>query len=230
MSNDQTADLAAVVEDLRNRVRYLEDIEALRNLKAKYAAACDDNYDPDRLAALFVEDATWESQGMGRYEGREAIREFFRGISGHFVFALHYGLNPQIEVAKDRIPAIRRWLGGTCSCRAPWETPARLCGGPVSTKRNTCESKANGCTKARSRPRSSTRPSRRVGQSSSSSSETRFVPSWYDEPESDRHRNLKRRRVRPAATKPPSRYRALIWADLRYSIPRVLCQSSFGSI
>ena len=31
---------------------------------------------------------------MGRYEGREAIREFFRGISGHFVFALHYGLNP----------------------------------------------------------------------------------------------------------------------------------------
>ena len=24
---------------------------------------------------------------MGRYEGREAIREFFRGISGHFVFA-----------------------------------------------------------------------------------------------------------------------------------------------
>ena len=107
MSNDQTADLAAVVEDLRNRVRYLEDIEALRNLKAKYAAACDDNYDPDRLAALFVEDATWESQGMGRYEGREAIREFFRGISGHFVFALHYGLNPQIEVTGDT--ALARW-------------------------------------------------------------------------------------------------------------------------
>ena len=101
MSIDQTADLAAVVEELRARVRHLEDVEALRNLKAEYAAACDDNYDPDRLAALFVENATWESQGMGRHEGREAIREFFRGISGHFVFALHYGLNPQIEVTGD---------------------------------------------------------------------------------------------------------------------------------
>ncbi len=107
MSTDQAADLAAVVEELRDRVRRLEDIDALRNLKAEYAAACDDNYDPDRLAALFVEDATWESQGLGKYEGREAIREFFRGISGHFVFALHYGLNPQIEVTSDTARA--RW-------------------------------------------------------------------------------------------------------------------------
>ena len=107
MSIDPTTDLSTMVEELRDRVRRLEDIEALRNLKAEYAAACDDNYDADRLAALFVEDATWESQGMGKYEGREAIREFFRGISGHFVFALHYGLNPQIEVNGDTARA--RW-------------------------------------------------------------------------------------------------------------------------
>ena len=107
MSIDPTTDLSTIVEELRDRVRRLEDIEALRNLKAEYAAACDDNYDADRLAALFVEDATWESQGMGKYEGREAIREFFRGISGHFVFALHYGLNPQIEVNGDTARA--RW-------------------------------------------------------------------------------------------------------------------------
>ena len=107
MSGDQTAELLAAVAELQDRVRHLEDVEALRNLKAEYAAACDDNYDADRLAALFVEDATWESQGMGRYEGREAIREFFRGISGHFVFALHYGLNPQIEVTGDTARA--RW-------------------------------------------------------------------------------------------------------------------------
>lgn len=107
MSTDPTTDLSAVVAELRERIRHLEDIEALRNLKAEYAAACDDSYDADRLAALFVEDATWESQGMGKYEGREAIREFFRGISGHFVFALHYGLNPQIEVTGDTARA--RW-------------------------------------------------------------------------------------------------------------------------
>ena len=107
MSTDQTTELLAEIKELRDRVRHLEDIEALRSLKAEYAAACDDNYDPDRLAAMFVEDATWESEGMGRHVGREAIREFFRGISGHFVFALHYGLNPQIEVTGDTARA--RW-------------------------------------------------------------------------------------------------------------------------
>ncbi len=107
MCKESEKDLAQAVAELQKRVRHLEDIDALRNLKAEYAAACDDNYDSDRLAALFVEDATWESEGMGRYEGREAIREFFRGISGHFVFALHYGLNPQIEVNGDTARA--RW-------------------------------------------------------------------------------------------------------------------------
>ncbi len=101
MSDDSQQHLAEAVAELQKRVRHLKDIDALRNLKAEYAAACDDNYDADRLAALFADDATWESAGLGRYEGREAIREFFRGISGHFVFALHYGLNPQIEVDGD---------------------------------------------------------------------------------------------------------------------------------
>ena len=101
MTANNAEDLARTISELQARVQALEAVDEIRNLKAEYAAACDDNYDPDRLAALFVEDATWESQGMGRHEGREAIREFFRGISGHFVFALHYGLNPQIEVTGD---------------------------------------------------------------------------------------------------------------------------------
>ena len=101
MATEQMDRLEARLLEMEQRVRDLEATDEIRNLKAEYAAACDDNYDPDRLAALFVEDATWESQGMGRHEGREAIREFFRGISGHFVFALHYGLNPQIEVNGD---------------------------------------------------------------------------------------------------------------------------------
>ena len=107
MSTDHSSNLAEIVVDLQNRVRALEDANEIRNLKAEYAAACDDSYDPDRIAALFIEDATWESQGLGRFEGREAIREFFRGISGHFVFALHYGLNPSIEVTGDTARA--RW-------------------------------------------------------------------------------------------------------------------------
>ena len=53
------------------------------------------------IAALFTEDALWESPGLGRFEGREAIREFFRGASGIFSFAIHYSLNGQIEIDGD---------------------------------------------------------------------------------------------------------------------------------
>ena len=101
MSTEQATNLAARLEVLETRVRDLEAAEEIRNLKAEYAAACDDDYDADRIAALFAEDATWESQGMGVHEGREAIRKFFQGISGHFTFAVHYSLNPKIEVTGD---------------------------------------------------------------------------------------------------------------------------------
>ena len=50
---------------------------------------------------MFVEDAVWDSGPLGRYEGREAIRAFFRGASRIFTFAIHYSLNSQIEVTGD---------------------------------------------------------------------------------------------------------------------------------
>ena len=107
MTTEQATSLAAKLAELEGRVRDLEAAGEIRNLKATYAAACDDNYNPDAIAALFVEDAVWESDGLGNFEGREAIREFFRGVSSYFTFALHYGLNPKIEVAGETARA--RW-------------------------------------------------------------------------------------------------------------------------
>ena len=72
-------------ECLERRLQALEDIEAIRNLKARYAALCDDHYDADGIAELFSEDAIWESPALGRFEGREMIRQSFavsmRGIT-----------------------------------------------------------------------------------------------------------------------------------------------------
>jgi ketosteroid isomerase-like protein len=97
----------ARLERLERRLQALEDAEAIRNLKARYAALCDRQYDADGIAALFTEDATWDSPGLGRFEGREAIRGFFRGASGIFSFAIHYSLNGHIEVEGDAARA--RW-------------------------------------------------------------------------------------------------------------------------
>ena len=86
---------------------------------------------------LFTEDALWESPGLGRFEGREAIRKFFRGASAIFPFAIHYSLNGHIEVDGDTARA-RWYLFMPCTVaagnRAMWrasidhETYARVDG------------------------------------------------------------------------------------------------------
>ena len=68
----------ARLERIERRLQVLEDTEAIRNLKARYAALCDNHYDADGIAGLFTEDAIWESPALGRFEGRNAIRNFFR--------------------------------------------------------------------------------------------------------------------------------------------------------
>ena len=47
----------ARLAQLEQRVQALEDVNTIRHLKVRYAAYCDDHYNPDGLAALFTEDA-----------------------------------------------------------------------------------------------------------------------------------------------------------------------------
>jgi hypothetical protein len=54
------------MKTIEERLRVLEDIEEIRQLKARYAAACDDNYNADDIAALFAEDAVWDGGALGR--------------------------------------------------------------------------------------------------------------------------------------------------------------------
>ena len=107
MPAQQSPDLESRLRDLEDRLRVVEDVQAIRNLKAAYAAYCDANYDADKIAELFVEDAVWENDARGRIEGREAIRALFRTASDSYTFAIHYSLNPQIEVTGDTARA--RW-------------------------------------------------------------------------------------------------------------------------
>lgn len=86
---------------LEERVQRLEDLEELRRLKIRYAQLCDANYDADGLAALFAEDAVWNGGQFGLYEGRDAIRGFFAGVSDSFTFALHYVIGHQIDIDSD---------------------------------------------------------------------------------------------------------------------------------
>lgn len=86
------------MEELAQRIQVLEDAEAIKKLKARYTNYCDNGYDPDGLASLFVEDAVWDGGVFGKAIGREAIRKFFRSAAKALPFALHYVMNPIIEV------------------------------------------------------------------------------------------------------------------------------------
>jgi ketosteroid isomerase-like protein len=88
------------LEDLARQIQKQEDIEAIKQLKGRYCLRVD-THDWDGVAELFTEDAVWDGKGVGRYEGREAIRLFFHNLPQMLSFALHYVMNPIITVNGD---------------------------------------------------------------------------------------------------------------------------------
>ncbi len=86
---------------LEAQIQRLTDIEDIKQLKARYAAACDDNYNPDKLAPLFTEDAIWDGSILGYAQGRQNIHEFFAASSELVPFAVHQISNPLIEIDGD---------------------------------------------------------------------------------------------------------------------------------
>ena len=96
------------ISALAERLARLEDIQAIERLKYTYCLHCDRGYDADALAALFVEDAVWDGgPKRGRIVGREAIRNFFAGISQRMTYAAHLLANPIIDLQGDT--ATGRW-------------------------------------------------------------------------------------------------------------------------
>lgn len=87
---------------LEDRIGRMEDVWAIQQLKYKYARYCDDGYDAEGIASLFVEDGRWIVDGVGgTNEGREAIRAHFQALPEAIPWALHHVIAPQIEVSDD---------------------------------------------------------------------------------------------------------------------------------
>ncbi len=111
--------LAARIERLEGRLRAVEDVQAIQNLKAHYAELTDRRYGADgvrprdqlenlarEIASLFTDDAVWDAGGtLGRCEGREAIYERF--LHPTLLFSWHYFVKPRITVDGDAARA--RW-------------------------------------------------------------------------------------------------------------------------
>ena len=97
---------------LEQRLQRLEDIEAIKQLKARYCDACDGGwsadrpgYDWDKLQPMFTEDCVWDGTPVNiRVEGHDQLRQMCADLQ-HVPFASHNVTNPQITVDGDSATA-----------------------------------------------------------------------------------------------------------------------------
>lgn len=85
---------------LEARIRRLEDIEAIKQLKALYCEICDDGHNPDRITTVFASDGVWEGNA-GTAIGHAEIRTLFETFRNIMGFTQHMTMNPRINVDGD---------------------------------------------------------------------------------------------------------------------------------
>jgi len=92
----------AEIDELRRRVQRLEDIEAIRRLKARYLNACDAQ-DPERAMQCFAPGEILIDMGhVGVFTDREAFARLYKaaGCQPH-ILDMHHGANAEIELIDD---------------------------------------------------------------------------------------------------------------------------------
>ena len=94
---------------LERRIARLEDLEAIKQLKARYCEICDDDHNPDRITTIFSDDGVWEGRGIGTARGHAEIRNLFEGFQKLMSYSQHMVMNPIIDVDTDGEHAHGTW-------------------------------------------------------------------------------------------------------------------------
>ncbi len=99
---------------LEERIQKLEDIEAIKNLMARYAFHTNKGWngkvvDVEAMPSIYAEDASGEIVGMQRkYQGLKHIMETLKEETAVHDFSMHSFTNPIIAVDGDH--ATGNWL------------------------------------------------------------------------------------------------------------------------
>jgi hypothetical protein len=107
--------------ELEKRLTVLQDIEAIKRLKAEYCDICDDAHNPDRMVEIFAEDGIWEGifaeggigegKGLWRAQGDADIRKMAESFAERISFSQHNVFNPRIEVNGNEAYGCWSFLG-----------------------------------------------------------------------------------------------------------------------
>jgi len=90
------------MSDWEARLRVLEDLEALRQLKARYFHCCDQK-DPQGMRDCFAPGPVLIDYGqIGVFDDREQLLEVFERLGCHpHIVEMHHGVNPQLTVLDE---------------------------------------------------------------------------------------------------------------------------------
>ena len=94
-----------MTEAIEGALRRLQDIEEIKALRYRYAYGANiidgQSGDLKAFAALFADDGTFDV-GMGVATGPAEIEDMMKGLTTQWQCAMHYMLNPLIELDGDR--------------------------------------------------------------------------------------------------------------------------------
>ena len=114
---------------LEETVQRLEETAAIQELKYEYGRLIDqglaagEGFPQQALLDQFTDDAIWEANYHGRFEGKQAFADFLARVSESVSFSLHYMMNPTIAIEPPFTEATGRWLSFetlTIDERAVW--------------------------------------------------------------------------------------------------------------
>ena len=89
------------LEELKKRVRALEDTEAIRGIRNKYFR-CLDGRLWDEMAECFTDDVSAKYfNGEFKFEGKEALLGFFSMGLTDDLLGMHHGHHPEIEITSE---------------------------------------------------------------------------------------------------------------------------------
>jgi ketosteroid isomerase-like protein len=118
-------------ENAQARLARLLEIEAIRDLKLRYAQYLDSLL-IDHLADLFTEDAVCHFGPYGEWSGRTAIRQNYHDVMAQTVKAafgsMHHICNHRVELTGDGNAVGRSYLIDVLTERRPDENPVLLYG------------------------------------------------------------------------------------------------------
>ena len=91
------------------RIQQLEDIEAIKKLKARYFHACDQKQLEVMRECFVAESCLIDYGAVGVFDHRDALVELFREQACHdHIIDTHHGQNPQISIISDTV-AVACW-------------------------------------------------------------------------------------------------------------------------